>query len=174
MSDAISNIMTSTHAEAVLVALVFLAILFLLAAKNGVFFVNRAGVRIGKQEKDIRVLLLKEVDFTKRFVIAKLQELCAIHKNQYVQFDYFHVVLIFEKVLDEFLVWILVNNLSDDVDFIREKQSAMYEVFSAQIGEMNKDLRADSDYMALILEFTNDFVAEFLKKIVSLKKKYEK
>lgn len=168
--DALAQILTSPNALVVLAFAVVLVVVLGVMGKRGVYSVNRGGIKIGRTESEVRSLLMKEIQFVRDFCAYKRQKMLAEWVGRGHPLDPTHTELVFERMLDEVLSWIIVNNIRDDPVYIENKARGARMTIGGAIGEMNPGLLRNPDVMAYMDKIALDFTNELVRGLLALKR----
>lgn len=171
--EALAQILTSPNALIVLVFALLLVVVLGLMGKHGVYSVNRGGIKIGRSESEVRSLLQKEVKFATDFCRYKREKMLAEWTGRGRPFDPLHTELVFERMLDEILSWLIVNNVRDDPVYIENKARGARMTIGQAIGEMNPELLRIPEVMSYMDKVSVDFTNELIRGLLALKKEEE-
>lgn len=139
--ESVSKILISSNGITILL-LVFIGIaVFMLLGKVGYFSFKGKNVTIGRTEGEVRATLLKQKEFLLQYcsyltlmIISDLAKF-GVKDVSYVNTDY-----VVEKVVDEWLGWLLVNHVSNDDAYIKLKTQQSRLIMLKAIGRVNSEL----------------------------------
>jgi len=154
----------------VLVAIVVLAWL----SKKGFFSYNGKGLKVGRSENDARIMLMRQVDFVGAFILCKEQELMTDFHKAGMPPDEMHVKYVFEKMLDQVMYWLLVNNIRLDRQYVQAKANESRMTINAAIGEVNKRLLEMPQVQEIVERISVEYTEELLSGLVQIKIEEEK
>ena len=134
--ESVSKILISSNGITILL-LVFIGIaVFMLLGKAGYFSFKGKNVTIGRTEGEVRATLLKQKEFLLQYcsyltlmIISDLAKF-GVKDVSYVNTDY-----VVEKVVDEWLGWLLVNHA-----YIKLKTQQSRLIMLKAIGRVNSEL----------------------------------
>lgn len=136
----ISEILTSSNGVVIAIIFIFAVILLLLLGRLGYFSFKGKRLTLGKTEGELRAILLKQKEFLLQYcsyltliIISDLSKLGV--KTTYVNADY-----VVEKVVDEWLGWLLVNHVTNDEAYVKLKTQQSRLIMLKAIGRVNSGL----------------------------------
>ena len=157
---------------AIVVLLVVLVLAFL--SKKGIVSYNGNGLKVGKSDSDTRLLLMRQVDYVNAFILAKQQELMSELRKLGMTPNELHVLYVFEKMLDQVMYWLLVNNIRLDRTYVQAKAQTSKMVIHSAIGEVNPSLLDDRSIVEFIEKISIEYTEEILSGLVQIKNEEEK
>lgn len=139
--ESVAKILVSPNGVVILL-LVFIGIaVFMLLGKAGYFSFKNKNFSVGRTEGEIRATLLKQKEFLLQYcsyltlmIISDLAKF-GVDDVSYVNTDY-----VVEKVVDEWLGWLLVNHVTDDEAYIKLKTQQSKLIMLKAIGRVNSSL----------------------------------
>lgn len=145
MWQAISDILTSSNAHIVLIALAALTAMVGILAKAGILQVRRKGIAIGKGFKDAaafeRLILRKQVDYARRFVASHENDVKRLLKENSSPkaSDQYFIKYLLAQVTNEVEVWIMLNNIRGTPDYIKMRQLEVSALLHSRLTDFDYD-----------------------------------
>lgn len=155
-------------------AVIVLVLVLSWLSKKGIFSYSGKGLKVGRSDSDTRLLLMRQVDFLDAFVLSKQQELMSGFRKLGMNPDELHVVYVFEKMLDEVMYWLLVNNIRLDRTYVQAKAQASEMVIHSAIGDVNPSLLDRPEVTELVKKISIEYTEELLSGLVQIKIEEEK
>ena len=139
----------------VLVTVVVIILILMFAVKKGWVSFRGHGLEVG-ESKD-RNLIRNQFEYVDAICNAKFVKL---HEHIKDEFLCKHII---DKVIDLFQLWVVVNNMSDDENYVRAKQALVY---SAILKRTDCPWVAGEDFKACC----NKFVENLIRDLVRMKR----
>lgn len=172
--DQIGKIFASSNGVPIAIICVTAIIIFLLLGKFGLFSFQGKGLSIGKTEDELRAVLLKQKEFLLQYCSYLTQLIISDMGKINIQVSYINTNYVVEKIVDQWLGWLLVNHISEDDAYVRLKvQQAKLTMFKA-IGKVNKELLQNDDlknYFEVICEKSTKEIIKGLLAVYKLDSK---
>lgn len=141
-----------------LVVFVFFALFIF--TKKGVLAVRGKNIRVGMSEGGTRELIRKQFDYATN-IIREFVLMMDIDTD-----DEKTAEIASEKVLDEIMRWIVLNNIEDSPMYINDKQIAVWNI-------IQNEVRSDYFKSREFRDKCDDKVSEVIKNLVEKKQYYE-
>ena len=138
--ESVSKILTSSNGITILL-LVFIGIaVFMLLGKAGYFSFKGKNVTIGRTENEVRSVLLKQKEFVLQYCSYLTQNIISDLAKVNIEVTYVNTDYVVEKVVDEWLGWLLVNHISEEEAYVKLKVQQTRLIMLKAIGRVNADL----------------------------------
>ena len=167
--DAVANVLTSSNVVPLGVLAVVLILLVAALSKLGLFSFSRGGLRVGKNENEVRALLMRQVDFVTDFLHAKCQDLMTDMRKKGIELDYIHTSLVFEKMMDRVLQWLLINNIRNEKSYISVKTNEAKMTILAAVGEINYNLLLNDGFVKVMDFISQSYTEEIIAGLLAIK-----
>ena len=122
------------------VILLLAIILLLLLSRLGYFSFKVKGLAIGQTENEVRAILLKQKEFLLQYCSYLTQSIISDLQKKNVVISYINTDYVVEKVVDEWLGWLLVNHISEEEAYVKLKVQQTRLIMLKAIGRVNADL----------------------------------
>ena len=129
----------------------------------GYFSFKMKGLTVGRTEGELRAILLKQKEFLLQYcsyltlmIISDLSKLGV--ETTYVNADY-----CVEKVVDEWLGWLLVNHVTNEEAYVKLKTQQSRLIMLKAIGRVNSDLLQRED----LVEYFDKICERSTKEIIA-------
>ena len=135
-----------------LVTVVTIILILLFAVKRGWISFKGHGLEVG-ESKD-RDLIRNQFEYVDAVCNAKFGKL-----HEHIEDEYLckHII---DKVVDLFQLWVVVNNMSDDENYVKAKQALVY---SAILKRTDDVWVAGEDFKACCNKFVNDLIRDLVR-----------
>lgn len=124
---------------------------------------------MGKNENEVRALLMRQVDFITDFLSAKKQDLITDMKKQGLTLNYINTTFVFERMLDRALQWLLINNIRNEKSYISVKTNEASMTVISAIGEINRELLLNDNFMHTIETICKEYTKEIIEGLCAIK-----
>lgn len=139
--DSVSTILTSANGITILL-LVFIGVaVFMALGQAGYFSFKGKNITVGRTEGEVRAVILKQKEFLLQYcsyltlmIISDLAKM-GVTDVSYVNTDY-----VVEKVVDEWLGWLLVNHVSESETYVKLKVQQSRLIMLKAVGRVNPSL----------------------------------
>ena len=135
-----------------LITVLLIVLIVLFAVKMGWVSFKGHGLEIG-ESKD-RDLIRNQFEYVDAICNAKFVKL-----HEHIKDEYLCKRLI-DKVIDLFQLWVVVNNMSDDENYVKAKQALVY---SAILKRTDDPWVAGEDFKACCNRFVNDLIRDLVR-----------
>lgn len=135
-----------------LITVLLIVLIVLFAVKMGWVSFKGHGLEIG-ESKD-RSLIRNQFEYVDAICNAKFVKLHEHIKDEYLCK---HII---DKVIDLFQLWVVVNNMSDDENYVKAKQALVY---SAILKRTDDPWVAGEDFKACCNRFVNDLIRDLVR-----------
>lgn len=133
-------VLMSSNGIAIAVILILAIILLLLLSRLGYFSFKVKGLAIGQTENEVRAILLKQKEFLLQYCSYLTQSIISDLQKKNVVISYINTDYVVEKVVDEWLGWLLVNHISEEEAYVKLKVQQTRLIMLKAIGRVNADL----------------------------------
>lgn len=138
--EQVGTVFASNNGVPIAIICVTAIVILLILGKFGLFSFHGKGLTIGKTEAELRAVLLKQKEFLLQYCSYLTQNIISDMEKNGIQVSYINTNYVVEKIVDQWLGWLLVNHISEDEDYVNLKiQQARLTMFKA-IGKVNKSL----------------------------------
>ena len=119
MWETIGKVLTGTNAIPVIIFAVICIIIFSILVKKGVLSINKGGVRIGSDERELTIVR-NQSQWAYLYLMSLKGKLIELEDPK--REDYFADVVL-ERCYDKVVEWITYNHISSNNSYIEIKQS---------------------------------------------------
>lgn len=159
--DWLATILTSNNAiTLVLLAIVIILILAVLARKGLVKFSSK-NLSIGYQDKE-RTIIRQQIEFAENACMSFIKS-----QNIPEGCDKYRVRFVNEKLYDEMIKWISFNHITTDDTYVEIKQNIIWSIIQTFT---EKEFFSSEELHNAV----NDEVKRIIKKLVEIRKYYQK
>lgn len=134
------EVLTSSNGIAIVVIFILAVILLLLLARLGYFSFKGKGLTVGKTENEVRSILLKQKEFLLQYCSYLSQSIVSDLAKKGIEITYINIDYVVEKTVDEWLGWLLVNNICEDDAYVNLKIQQTKLIMLKAIGRVNPEL----------------------------------
>jgi len=168
--ENISDVLKSDNGIPIGIMAVFVFFLVIVMAKHGYFHYQGKGLSIGKTENEVRAILLKQKEFVLQYcsyltliIISDMQKKgCTV---SYVNTDY-----VIEKVVDEWLSWLIVNHVCEESNYLALKVKQTKLIVFKAVGKVNPELLQNEDYVDYFNTMCETHTVDFIKGVLGIYK----
>lgn len=166
----VGEVLSSSNGIPVLLIVVVSVIVLLLFAKLGFFRFKGKGLVVGKTENELRAILLKQKEFIHQYFSCITQEILANLEKMGIDSTYVQVNFVVEKVIDQWLGWMLVNHISDNEHYVNLKIEQSKMIMTKALGLVNRSLLQDTELMEYLNKECERASIEVIKGILEIYK----
>ena len=112
---------------------------------------------------------VRQVDFVTDFLAAKQQDLIVDMQKKGTELNQLHTTLVFEKMMDRVLQWLLINNIRQDKSYIAVKAGEARMTILAAIGEINRALLLNDGFMNTMDAIAKSYTEEIIAGLCAIK-----
>lgn len=138
--ESVEKILTSANGVTILILIFIGVAIFMLLGKAGYFSFKGKNVTIGRTENEVRSVLLKQKEFVLQYCSYLTQNIISDLAKVNVEVTYVNTDYVVEKVVDEWLGWLLVNHISEEEAYVKLKVQQTRLIMLKAIGRVNADL----------------------------------
>lgn len=161
MWETIGNVLNGNNAIPVLVFAVLIFIALGILGKKGIISINKCGVRIGSDEKELTIVR-NQSQWAYLYIMSLKGKLINLENPRR---DDFFADYVLEKVYDKVVEWITYNHVSANNSYIEIKQSEVKcIVYSMPIQEEFKTPEFETRM--------NGWVKEIILNLIKIRKEY--
>lgn len=172
--DSAATILTSANGITILL-LVFIGIaVFMLLGKAGYFSFRGKNVTIGRTEDEVRTILLKQKEFVLQYCSFLTQNIISDMAKAGVEVTYVNTDYVVEKVVDEWLGWLLVNHITEEASYVELKTQQTKLIMLKAIGKVNPKLLQSERLEKFFDDVCKKSTIEIIKGVLSVYKQEKK
>ena len=161
MWETIGKVLTSTNAIPVIIFAIICIVIFSILVKKGVLSINKGGVRIGSDERELTIVR-NQSQWAYLFLTSLKGKLIEMEDPKR---DDFFVDVVLERCYDKVVEWITYNHVSCNNSYIEIKQSEVRcIVYSLPIQEQFKTPEFEIRM--------NGWVKEIILNLIKIRKEY--
>jgi hypothetical protein len=161
MWEMIGKVLTGNNATPIIIFLLIFTILFIFSVKKRIISINKGGVRIGSDERELTIVR-NQTQWAHLFLLSLKGKLITMEDP--IREDYF-ADLVLEKIYDKVVEWITYNHINDKKTYIEIKQSEVKcIVYALPIQEQYKTPEFESRM--------NEWTKEIIMNLINIRKEY--
>lgn len=164
------EVLTSSNGIAIAVIFILAVILLLLLARLGYFSFKGKGLTVGKTENEVRSTLLKQKEFLLQYCSYLTQSIISDLAKKQIVISYINIDYAVEKTVDEWLGWLLVNNISEDDAYVKLKIQQSKLIMLKAIGKVSPELLQNEDLVNYFDKLCEKVTKDIIKGMLSVYK----
>jgi len=163
MWEAIKEVLLSTNAWMILVAIVFLALLAFMLMNRGFLYIGTDKLQLGGDYRE-RDIIRQQVEWSHSYVRGLYTTIQNMSEN--TQYGGYFTRYLLECVYDEIVNWITFNHIKVDSDYISIKQQLIRNlIYSFDVDDVFKTPEFSQQIDA--------WVEEVIRKLVHIREMYK-
>lgn len=164
------EVLTSSNGIAIAVIFILAVILLLLLARLGYFSFKGKGLTVGKTENEVRSTLLKQKEFLLQYCSYLSQSIVSDLVKKGIEITYINIDYVVEKTVDEWLGWLLVNNITEEDAYIKLKTQQTKLIMLKAIGRVNPELLQNEELVNYFNSLCEKTTKDIIKGMLSVYK----
>lgn len=161
MWEMIGKVLTGNNSTPIIIFLLIFTILFIISVKKRFISINKGGVRIGSDERELTIVR-NQTQWAHLFLLSLKGKLITMEDP--IREDYF-ADLVLEKIYDKVVEWITYNHINDKKTYIEIKQSEVKcIVYALPIQEQYKTPEFETRM--------NEWTKEIIMNLINIRKEY--
>ena len=162
------NVLEGGNGIAILIILVIFTILLLVFGRHGYFSFTGKGLRVGRTEGELRTILLKQKEFLLQYCSYLTLTIISDLSKLGIELSYVSVDYVVEKVVDEWLGWLLVNHILEEEAYVSLKVKQTKLIMLKAVGRVNSQLLQDENLVSYFDNLCERVTKEIIKGILSV------
>lgn len=173
MWETIQNVLNGTNGIFAYLFIGIILVVLVYALKTGKLVIRTKYMELGKEENALRSTLLREFDFINDYMTGKAGQLYAQLNSMGMEVNKNNVELIFEKILDKWIIWCVINNIRDEDDYIESKTSECVACMEHAISRINPGLYTNDKFNEQMRLISKQYTKDIIRGILTLRKEYK-
>lgn len=166
--EGVSSVLTSSNGIAIAIICVLTIFVLLLMGKLGLFSYKGKGLCVGRTENEVRAILLKQKEYLLQYCSYLTQNIISDMAKKDINISYINTDYVVEKVVDEWLGWLLVNNIREDESYINLKIQQSRLIMLKAIGRVNPGLLQDEEFVNYFNTLCEKTTKDIIKGMLSV------
>lgn len=168
--DNVAKVLMSSNGVIILLLIFIGVAVFMMLGKGGYFSLKTKSLSIGRSEGEIRATILKQKEFVLQYCSYLTQNIISDLVKMGVEVTYVNVDYIVEKVVDEWLGWLLVNHISEDKAYLELKTQQTKLIMLKAIGRVDASLLQDEKLSEYFNGICKRVTEDIIKGVLSVYK----
>lgn len=171
MNEITNDLMNGKTNNLIIICfLAFTVLLFLtILIKSNLLKIKTNRFNFGTSENEIRLKTLRELEWITEFILAERELFYAsiIQKTKKINRTYLDLIM--EKIQDLLVESILINHISRNSDYLRQKTLTVERLMIKMFGKCESDLILDSNILNEIKQSSSRIAESFIDGILHIR-----
>lgn len=159
MWETIKEVLTSDNSWIILLFVGFIILLILRLIKKGYLNITTKAVRMGNNSENERNIIRRQIDYAHKYCTG-------IMGNLFDDYNDYKIKYVFERVYDEIIKWITLNNMHKSVVYIEYRQNDIWNLLNTL--QLEEKYKTES-----FKKEVNEYVKTLIEQLVDIRENYK-